>query len=130
MTEGKPVDLYTEGTGSTSEVQLEEITVCGEIDQEYYKVPKGFKLKLFEMELVGEGETRVWIGVSDSDTFAERVKRKKYKLASAGHLHIDYKFPFIVDAFDSDKYVFLSYEQTAEVAMVFQAHGEIKELNE
>lgn len=127
---GKPVDLYAEGAGSISEVQLTAITVVGEVDKEYYKVPKGFKLKLFEVELNGEGETRAWIRVGNTATYADSVKRKKYKLASAGHLHLGYKFPIIVDAFDSDKYVFLSYIQTSSVAMVIQAHGEIKKLEE
>ena len=127
---GKPVDLYAEGTGVTSETQLTAITVVGEIDKAYYKVPKGFKLKLFEVELDGEGETRVWIRVGNTVTYADSVKRKRYKLASAGHLHLGYKFPIIIDAFDSDKYVFLSYIQDSAVAMVFQSHGEIKKLEE
>ena len=130
MVDAKSVDLYAEGAGSITEAQLTAITVNGEAGKEYYKVPKGFKLKLYEIEINGEVETRVWIKVGDTETYADSVKRKKYKLASAGHLHPDYKFPFIIEAFDSDKYVFLSYIQTSAEAMVFQAQGEIKKLHD
>lgn len=130
VVEGKPVDIYAEGAGSATEAQLTAITVVGETGKEYYKVPKGFKLKLFEVELNAEGETRAWIRVGNTATYADSEKRKRYKLASVGHLHLGYKFPIIIDAFDSDKYVFLSYIQTSPEAMVFQAHGEIKKLED
>lgn len=135
MTVGKPVDIYVEETtGTTSEAQLTDtFRVNGEdIDGHVYTIPQGYKLKIFEVEVIAEGETRTYIKTHEAATlaYASSVRRKKYKLASAGHLHIRYSFPLIIEAITNNVGVYLSTIQTSAVAMAMQLHGELKKLEE
>ena len=131
---GKPVSVYAEATGATTETQLANWVVSGAEGhgetKNHYIIKKGFKLKIFDVELNAEGETRLWIRVGTDSTFINSVRRKSYKLASAGNLHIPYAMPQIIEAMGSDIHVFLSYQQTSAAAMRCALNAELKELGE
>jgi len=127
VNEGKPVNIYGEHSGSTTEVQLTGFRVDRET-KNYYVIPNGWKLKIYELEVDAEGETRVMLKLGTTDTYAKAVTVKRYKLASAGKLHISYKMPWIIEAHAGDLYLFISLIQAVAKAMSVQFHGEIEEL--
>ena len=132
--QSKPVDIYGEHAGSTTEAQITGLNVNqqGAVGN-HYIIPNGYKLKIYEVEALGDGETRVFLKTGTDSTYAAAttITRKKYKLASAGHLHISYKgMPFVIEAHNGDLYLMLGLIQDAVNPMSIQLHGEIKRIED
>lgn len=128
--DGKPVQIYCETAGETTETAL-SLNVRLETGKSNYKIPKGFKLKIYDVEIEGEGETlfRIRCG-TDSTTALNNPVWKSYKLASKGYLKPNYKMPIIIDAFDNDLYMFITVVQPTAVRASMSIHGEISQLIE
>jgi len=125
--EVRPIDIYTEAGGSTTEVAL-TLTINGQTGKTKYIVPQGYKLKVYDIELTAEGETRVLVRVGATGVYATETIRRKYKLASAGHIHVPEGMPFIIEAYDADQNIFLGYIQTSGASMSAQLNAEISKL--
>ena len=124
----KVIDIYGESSGSTSEASI-SLTVNGETGKSYYTIPQGWKLKIYEVDAWGKGETlfRVRVG-TDTATLTNNPARIGFNLASKGQLMRTFRMPLIIEATSSDLYVFVTLIQPSAVDAGIELHGELERL--
>jgi len=123
--------IYGSHTGSTTEATIAPIRVDDktEVSGGIYKIKKGYKFAIYELDFSAEGETMFWIEVSP-DAGTTWHKSKPFKLASKGHLSRSYRFPYIIEAIDKEYHLRVRYIQPVAKSVYFALHGELRELKE
>jgi len=127
----KSVKIFASFSGATAKTVIAPIYVDTKIkvDDGIYKIPKGYRLRVFEIDFEADGETRLFIEVS-FDAGATWRDDKTVKLASKGHIARTYRFPHLIEAVESDYHVRLSYVQPTALAGNISLHGELAKLEE
>ena len=123
----KVVNIYGETSGVTSETAL-SLNVGSETGKSYYTVPQGWKLKIYEVDAWGDGETWFYLRAGTSTTATDNPKYRAFKLASNGHLDRSYHMPLIIEATSADVYVFLTVNQSTANPAGIGLHGELEKL--
>ncbi len=146
----KPVNILAEHPGSTTKVSITGLVVDGVTNMAgYYTVKVGNKLKLYEVDVaVGsvfnsdsnvneQAETTVYVeectNLGTTPFTWVTVKGLKplgasydYTSAFAGR---SWRYPLIIEAYEYDIGIRLSYQQTSGAQVDISMHGEVSPLN-
>jgi hypothetical protein len=127
----KPLSIFATHSGSTDEVAITSMIIDAvSTSVGYYKVKAGSKLKLYEYDLGAEEETRAYLEVCKNLETSTLVwmKVKGIKLSSKGHIGRSWRYPVIIEAYDYDHGLRVSFVQTSAGRIDVAAHGEVEPL--
>jgi len=123
---GKVVYIYAyHTTGSTVEADFTSIVVDGTvIAAGYYKIPKGKKLKLHEVDVASKETTIGFISLCKNIDAASPTWQN-IKAVTGGR---SWRFPLIIGAIDANYAVKFRFVQATAAPAYMAAHGEIEDL--
>jgi len=127
----KPISIYATHNGSTSEIAITGMTIDGVSGTlGYYTVKQGFKGKIYEVDVASEEEALAYLEVSKnlSTTPLKWLKVKTIKLASKGHIGRSWRYPLIIEAYDYDAGLRVTFQQTTGGRIDVSMHGEAQAL--
>jgi len=127
----KPISIYATHTGSTSEIAITGMTIDGVSGTlGYYTVKQGFKGKIYEVDVGSEEEALAYLEVSKnlSTTPLKWLKVKGFKVASKGHIGRSWRYPLIIEAYDYDAGLRVTFQQTTGGRIDVSMHGEASPL--
>lgn len=128
----KPVSLFATHEGSTEEIPITNMVIDAVTTSVgYYKIKAGSKLRLHEVDVAAEDETRAYIEVCKNLETSDLVwvKVKGFKLSSKGHIERSWRYPLIIEAYDYDHGVRFSFVQTSGGRIDISAHGSVSPLS-
>ncbi|RLG71346.1 MAG: hypothetical protein DRO23_12145 [Thermoprotei archaeon] len=123
---GKVVYIYAyEPTGGTVEADFSSIYVDGAaVTAGYYKIPKGKKLKIAEVDVASLQDTIGFITLS-KDVGTTTPTWQNIKAVTGGR---SWRFPLIIGAVDADYGIKFRYIQSTPAPCYMAVHGEIEDL--
>jgi len=127
----KPFTIHATHTGSTSEIAITGMTIDGVSGTlGYYTIKQGFKGKVYEFDVASEEEALAYLEVSKnlSTTPLKWLKLKAFKVASKGHIGRSWRYPVIVEAYDYDAGLRVTFQQTTGGRIDVSMHGEASPL--
>lgn len=127
----KPISILATHTGSTSEIAITGMVIDGVSGSPgYYKVKQGFKGKIYEIDIASEEETLAYLEISKNVTTTplKWLKVKTFKLASKGHIGRSFRYPLIIEAYDYDHGIRVTFQQTTGGRIDVSMHGEASPL--
>jgi len=127
----KPFTILGTHAGSTSEVTISGLVVDGISGPvTYYKVKQGNKAKIYEADVAAKDETIAFIEECKylSTTPLIWTKIKTIYVASPGHVPRSWRYPVIIEAYEDDIGIRLSFQQTSGARVDISLHGEASPL--
>lgn len=123
----KVVYAYGEHSGAAAAETVIPIYVDGSTSTvNYYTVPAGYKLKIYELDGSAETDTYLYIEVS-FDNGSNWIKAKVVKLPANVHQPRSWRFPLIIMA-TKKALVRCTFYQSSAGAVKVSWHGEVEEM--
>jgi len=127
----KPISILATHTGSTSEIAITGMIIDGVSGTlGYYTIKQGWKGKIYEVDVATEEEALAYLEVSKniSTTPLKWLKLKTFKVASKGHIGRSWRYPLIIEAYDWDHGIRVTFQQTTGGRIDVSMHGEASPL--
>ncbi len=127
----KPFNIIAVHPGATSETTITGMVIDGVSSTVgYYKVKAGSKAKIYEVDAAVKDETIVNIEQCKNVTTSPLtwVKVKKIEVSAMGHVGRSWRYPLILEAYEYDMGIKISFQQTSGAQVNLSMHGEVSPL--
>jgi len=127
----KPFTILATHAGSTTEIAITGMTIDGVSGTlGYYTVKQGWKGKIYEADVAAKDESLAFIEISKnlSSTPLKWLKTKTIYVPSPGHVGRSWRYPVIVEAYEDDIGIRVTFQQTSGARIDVSMHGEVSPL--
>jgi len=127
----KPFTIHATHGGSTSEVAITGMTIDGVSGTlGYYTVKQGWKGKIYEADVAAKDETITHLEQCKNLTTTPLawLKLKTIYVPSPGHVGRSWRYPIIIEAYEYDTGIRVTFQQTSGARIDVSMHGEVSPL--
>ena len=127
----KPISLLATHAGSTSEIAITGMVIDGVSGSlGYYTIKQGWKGKIYEIDVASEEEALAYLEECKNLTTTPLawLKIKTIKVASKGHIGRSWRYPLIIEAYEYDTGIRVTFQQTTGGRIDVSMHGEASQL--